>query len=620
MRFALTLLLALLPLAGQDLAARRQDLQFVLTEVPRRHPNFFTQMTRAQFDNAGRALDAALPSLSNEVFYTRLASLIAAGKDAHTFLSLSGPAGLALGFRALPVSFGIFDDGIFVVSALPELGPLPKAKLLRVGGVSIEQAIERFRQVIATENEPWFRYLLPGYLRNLGVLRGLELAPADGPATYTLQLPTGETSDVEMSPTAGGLVGARPQPGFTGVFQRNNSENYWTEYWPENRAIYVAYRVCQESAAKPIAQFAREIGELARQPVDTMIFDLRGNTGGNSIFFSRLVDALGQTISDQVLANRRFRAFALIDGGTFSSGMNAVFDLKRPLNLPPGFGPEDGSPVVTILGTATGGRPGGYGEVLPLQLPGSGLSMQYSTRLMTVPTYIPRLESIFPEVRVTDRATDYFTRHDAYLAAALARIANPPPNAVGDIIVVNGASFRLETGIAPGSFATAFGRFQGTNTLTVNGIPAAILAASPSQIVFRVPVNTALGSAVVESSGLRGTFPVRAAGPGLFVAEPANLAQPGAVLNQDSRLHTELQAARAGEVLQLFGTGYPSNHQAAVWIGQQPAEVLFSGMAPGVPGLWQVNARIPATLGPGPQPLFLASGDSVSNGVTVWLR
>jgi uncharacterized protein (TIGR03437 family) len=113
-----------------------------------------------------------------------------------------------------------------------------------------------------------------------------------------------------------------------------------------------------------------------------------------------------------------------------------------------------------------------------------------------------------------------------------------------------------------------------------------------------------------------------AAGPGLFVASAAS-AQPGAILNQDGALNTSAAPASRGSILQIFGTGYgplDASGQAAVavWIANSPAPVLYSGPAPGILGLWQINAQVPKEpIVAGEVPLFVSALGMVSNGVTV---
>jgi len=55
-----------------------------------------------------------------------------------------------------------------------------------------------------------------------------------------------------------------------------------------------------------------------------------------------------------------------------------------------------------------------------------------------------------------------------------------------------------------------------------------------------------------------------------------------------------------------------------VTIGGKSARVLFSGMAPGWVGLWQINAEVPAEVTRGPTvPLVISAGGVASNTVTI---
>jgi uncharacterized protein (TIGR03437 family) len=107
----------------------------------------------------------------------------------------------------------------------------------------------------------------------------------------------------------------------------------------------------------------------------------------------------------------------------------------------------------------------------------------------------------------------------------------------------------------------------------------------------------------------------------LFVASGLDPAQPGAVLNQDNRLNTAGTPAARGSAVQIFGTGYgqlDGNGSAPVevWFGNYPAQVLFSAPAPGVPGLWQINATVPERLELSERtPLFVRAGGRLSNAV-----
>ncbi len=116
-----------------------------------------------------------------------------------------------------------------------------------------------------------------------------------------------------------------------------------------------------------------------------------------------------------------------------------------------------------------------------------------------------------------------------------------------------------------------------------------------------------------------GTLPMERASPALFTVNGAGNGQVAA-LNQDNTPNSEEKPAARGSIIQLFGTGQgvvpgaPPDGAAAS--GQIPtdakprviintgfvdeADVVFSGLAPGLVGVWQINVKIPMTAPPAP--------------------
>jgi uncharacterized protein (TIGR03437 family) len=149
-----------------------------------------------------------------------------------------------------------------------------------------------------------------------------------------------------------------------------------------------------------------------------------------------------------------------------------------------------------------------------------------------------------------------------------------------------------------------------------------MVAASSSQVDFVVPMGTEPGPATISARAgaaevLRGQATITAASPGVFVLQPGDPSQPGAVLNQDSSVNSQANPAERGSMVQIFATGIATPVQ--VMIGETPATVVSSTPAPQLACLWQINARIPEDAA-GQSVLFLIAGNSVSNGVTIWLR
>jgi uncharacterized protein (TIGR03437 family) len=160
----------------------------------------------------------------------------------------------------------------------------------------------------------------------------------------------------------------------------------------------------------------------------------------------------------------------------------------------------------------------------------------------------------------------------------------------------------------------------------VNEQPASLYFVSPLQINFLVPMNAPTGGTAEIQVVRRSTGqilavsdrPFQPASPALFVQGGALQGQLSA-LNEDNTINGPGNRARRGTVVQLFGTGQgfvpnaPEDGTAAagpvptpdiprVIIGGPdfvaPENILYSGLAPGLVGVWQINVRVPQSVAP----------------------
>jgi hypothetical protein len=129
-------------------------------------------------------------------------------------------------------------------------------------------------------------------------------------------------------------------------------------------------------------------------PVDTLVFDFRGNTGGNSSVINPVLVGFQQRIA-AIVANPNFRVYDVIDGGTFSSGLDDAMELQTTAGQAAVVFPAFANALVTI-GSPSGGPPAGFGEVQPFTLPYLGLSGQYSTTYHPLPQFIPPWQFVQP--------------------------------------------------------------------------------------------------------------------------------------------------------------------------------------------------------------------------------
>jgi len=227
--------------------------------------------------------------------------------------------------------------------------------------------------------------------------------------------------------------------------------------------------------------------------------------------------------------------------------------------------------------------------------------------------------------------------------------------------VVSAASPASHEPTVPGSIASVYGNYL-VNSLTMasgsplplslggvsllfgNGLSAPLFAVAGNQVNFQVPwefagQSQASISALVDGqiSGQQ-TLSLAIVAPGIFSINGQGTGQ-GAILDTSYRLVDSSNPATAGStVIQIYCTGLgavtnqppsgsppPINQLSEttatpmVTIGGGQAQVLFSGLAPGSVGEYQVNALVPAGSSKGAAvPVVIAFGQSeAANGVFI---
>ena len=222
---------------------------------------------------------------------------------------------------------------------------------------------------------------------------------------------------------------------------------------------------------------------------------------------------------------------------------------------------------------------------------------------------------------------------------------------------VNGASF-AKIAIAPGAIVSIFGAdfagsglsassvplptILGDTSVTFNGIAAPLFFVSNGQINAQAPFDLPAGFAVSIQVRRGSTLSivrsanVAAVSPGIFIVDQASSA--GAVLHAvDFSLVSSSSPARPGEFLLIYCTGLGplripvrSGDQAPsvpplaetinlpeVRIAGLPANVTYSGLAPGFVGLYQINVQAPAGLPAGNQTVQITTLGVASNTATI---
>jgi uncharacterized protein (TIGR03437 family) len=242
----------------------------------------------------------------------------------------------------------------------------------------------------------------------------------------------------------------------------------------------------------------------------------------------------------------------------------------------------------------------------------------------------------------------------------------PLPAITAGGIVGAGGSTPPVTELSPGGFATIFGEnFAPAGTfaqapagawptvlggvcVTVNGVPAFVTFASPTQINFQVPtipvggtVNVQVLSNCGASNELQSAVqsaPTAAAAPEfLYWLKNANGTNPVVAVDAVSGAYigatglipgATFTPAKPGEILTVYGVSFGPTNPAAVpgtpptgaaqsiytasvtlgTINLDPTAIFYAGVSPGTAGLDQLNIQVPASIADGDYPLTMTLG------------
>jgi uncharacterized protein (TIGR03437 family) len=237
------------------------------------------------------------------------------------------------------------------------------------------------------------------------------------------------------------------------------------------------------------------------------------------------------------------------------------------------------------------------------------------------------------------------------LLSSLLPLQSQPRVSISPGGIVNAASYAAASPVVPGSVAAAFGDFPvasptsativplpvslgGVSLSVSSGQMAPLFFASSTEVNFQVPWELA-GSSQVSVAGQ--SVAIAPFAPGIFAINAQGTGQ-GVIVDPTYRVVDGSNPAIAGSTVVLIyatGLGSVSNQPATgspspssplartmspptVMIGGAPATVQFSGLAPGLIGVYQINALVPAASTTGNSvPVSISIGGATSNTVTM---
>lgn len=400
--------------AQQDKSeAWKSDIEYLKTELPKRHKDLFFRTDRRTFEGK---LDELINEVSNKTdseIVISLQQIIAQMGDDHTgvdYQPILQSAGI------FPLTLYCFSDGLYVLGTLDKYESALGSRVTAINDVPIAEAMARLSSLLAKTNDALVKHRIPNMLPSIGLLQHFDIINGNS-AKFHFVDPNGDGKNLLIGELDIKTLG--PNMRFVGFTPKsyplswsNRGSLFWSRFLEDDGILYVQYNRCwskeleQKHGSKARAEkmpsfeaFCSQIlADMKKSEVRKFVLDLRFNPGGSSPQGTELA----KRISEIGNINQQGKLFVLIGKRTYSSAVINAIDFKNHTEA-------------ILVGEPTSGKPNHFGEVNKFKLPNSGLSVSYSTKYFKYLEEDP--DSLMPDITVETTFSDFASGKDPVLDA-----------------------------------------------------------------------------------------------------------------------------------------------------------------------------------------------------------
>lgn len=390
-----------------------KDLRFLQNTVHKDYSFLFKKTTAEQFDEKVEELSKAIPEMAEHEIVAGLVRIVSSFEYGHTAIHFRGGP---IKYHQLPFNLYRFSDGVFIEGIHKDYKKALGAKVLKVEGVPIEEALVAIRPIVPAENDQFFK----GYgLSYLGIT---EILHAQGvtkklknEVTFTLER---EGKTFEQTITAvepqhppvhygfsnpeGDWLSVRDQSQ-TPYYLKNLDKIYYYEYLPESKTVYVRYSQIQHDDSEDIPTFFNRVFDfIEKNEVEKLVLDVRLNGGGDNFNNKHVVTGIIQ--SEKINLPGKF--FVIIGRRTFSACQNLINEFDNYTNA-------------IFVGEPSGENVNFYGDNREVVLPNSKIPVRLSWAWWQDKPQWQNADWTAPHLAVDLSSKDYQTNQDPILKTAL---------------------------------------------------------------------------------------------------------------------------------------------------------------------------------------------------------
>lgn len=376
------------------------EIGILQDQLPKLHKSLFSNITKDQWNNRLDKLKENIDQLTDSQIRVEMMKTVASVGDGHTSTYLS-----AVSF--FPFYFIWLKDGIFCEAATSSQKEALCKKLVAIGGIEINKAIEMVSECVSHDNEYGLQDSLTYWLIDVDVLTGLGIIKDAKNAIYTFEDKNGKRVDVSaMAYNSSDSVSWDKDDKYEDIMRTNppiyRSQpryHYWGDYFSQYSLVYIQYNRCRSYTDYSFTEFVDDIKKFFNQNTPSkLVIDIRQNGGGSSSVMAPLLDWVTSSY-----VNKPDKLFVITGKSTFSSAVINAVQLKRSTNA-------------TFVGEPTGGKPNHYGEVRYFTLEKAKMDVFYSTKYFKI-FYDDKVDTLHPDDTIETTSEEYFSGIDPIMDA-----------------------------------------------------------------------------------------------------------------------------------------------------------------------------------------------------------
>lgn len=380
-----------------------EDINYLNKKIQSEFQTYNTSV-KDSFNNRSLKLTQQLDELNNTEIAIRISQLVAGLLDGHTEITLlQSNANL----DRIPMAFYFFKDGLYIFGAHEKYKNLIGFKVNKIGSKTTEEIFELLKTVLPHDNEYEILHTGPSVIALSSLLEFLNIIPNSSKVPIQLTNPDGKLKLVEIKPISLTEYKNGNWKTYTELYsvkpilnKKNRDKDYWYEYLENSKSVYFNYGKTNDQKGQPsIKKVIKEMFTLIdNKNPEKLIIDLRQNRGGNYNKSKPLIEA----IKKRDFLNKKGKIYVITGRTTFSAAMVTTVFLKKETRA-------------IIVGEPSRGHPNKTDNVEYLNLPNSGLKMEYTTKVKKHWPELGDSDKVPVDIKIDYSFIDYKTGNDPAL-------------------------------------------------------------------------------------------------------------------------------------------------------------------------------------------------------------